>query len=99
MDKNKLHWNKTDALEAGDRYFYTRKPCKYGHDTVRLASCGACVECRKIYQRKRARIKRQDPEYQAYQREYHKKYAETEHGKEVKRLANVRWRERKKADK
>ena len=43
--------DKITKKEAQDRkliYYYTGKPCKYGHDSVRLVKGGSCRECKKI---------------------------------------------------
>lgn len=34
-----------DALAQGRKHFYSGKPCKYGHDSARFTSTGACMAC------------------------------------------------------
>ena len=36
---------RAEAKKRGDSWFYTGKPCKWGHDIPRPASTGACPEC------------------------------------------------------
>jgi hypothetical protein len=33
------------AIEAGDRFYFSGKPCRHHHMSVRYASTGACKEC------------------------------------------------------
>jgi hypothetical protein len=91
---------RAEALEIGSRHYETGKPCRNGHTAKRWTKSGICMECRRIFERTRPRADyRQSDKYKAYQKEYHKKYAETEHGKAVKRAANERYREKLKAEK
>ena len=99
MDRSKLTNNKTDAKAAGDRHFYTNKLCKNGHDAVRVTSSGACVECRKDYQRERAQIQRQDPNYRKYQAAYQAKYRLSKEGADRIKAAQDTYREKKKNEK
>ena len=41
----RMHVNRTDAVAAGAKYFFTGHACKRGHLTKRLASSGDCAEC------------------------------------------------------
>ena len=34
-----------EALDAGEKYFFTGKPCKYGHLTERYVGNGGCLDC------------------------------------------------------
>ncbi len=38
---------RAEALAAGDQYYDTGKPCKYGHLSKRATVDGACCECRR----------------------------------------------------
>lgn len=38
-----------EAREQGLMYYYTGKPCKYGHVAIRLTSAQQCTECSRIY--------------------------------------------------
>ena len=38
--------NPKEAKSRGDAYYYTGKPCKHGHDSVRLASTRQCYDCK-----------------------------------------------------
>jgi hypothetical protein len=37
--------SKKEAIERGQIYYYTGKPCKHGHDSVRMVKGGACNQC------------------------------------------------------
>lgn len=37
-----------EARLAGDRYYYTGKPCKHGHDSKRTVATGNCYECQQL---------------------------------------------------
>lgn len=37
--------NRKDALECGDIYYFTGKPCKKGHVSKRISGSGSCYEC------------------------------------------------------
>lgn len=55
--------NKITKKEAQERkliYYYTGKPCKYGHDSVRLVKGGSCRECKKIIGEKHRNKNRED---------------------------------------
>ncbi len=45
MEKNQM--NRREAAAAGEKYFVTGRPCKYGHYSKRAVSDGSCVECRR----------------------------------------------------
>lgn len=38
--------SRIEAINAGDQYYKTGKPCKYGHKSKRATSDGSCQECR-----------------------------------------------------
>lgn len=38
-----------EAIEAGDEFYYTGKPCKNGHIAKRRTLHGNCVECQAEY--------------------------------------------------
>lgn len=37
------------AAEAGQKRYYTGKPCSKGHDAQRFTSTGVCVKCASFY--------------------------------------------------
>jgi hypothetical protein len=41
------------ARKAGEKLYYTGKPCNKGHDSPRMAISGNCVECQREYMRAR----------------------------------------------
>jgi len=41
--------SKSEATKAGLDYYYTGRPCKHGHDSVRMVPHGQCVECYKAH--------------------------------------------------
>lgn len=40
--------SKKEASEKGQIYYYTGKPCKHGHDSVRMVKGGMCRQCKQI---------------------------------------------------
>jgi len=40
-----MQTTRTAALHAVERYYYTGKPCKYGHVSKRITRSGACMAC------------------------------------------------------
>lgn len=42
-----------EALEAGEVFYFTRKPCKRGHISKRHTKSRSCVECRKTFYREK----------------------------------------------
>lgn len=36
---------RAQAASQGRKHFYTGKPCKYGHDSLRFTSTGGCMAC------------------------------------------------------
>lgn len=41
----KHHSSRAEALNAGELYYFTGKPCANGHIALRYAKAGACSEC------------------------------------------------------
>lgn len=39
---------KSDAISSGETYYFTGKPCKYGHLSKRNVKHGVCLECLRI---------------------------------------------------
>lgn len=39
------------ALQNGDRFYTSDKPCKLGHIALRVSNTGTCTECRKLKDR------------------------------------------------
>ena len=86
------------AREQGLLYYNVIKPCKYGHVAKRRVSDGGCTLCAPIKRRKvylnnreilleRQRLRRlQDPSADKARR---RAYQQTEHGKNVKRIAQL----------
>lgn len=56
----------TEANEQGLKYYFTGKPCKYGHVAKRYASSGLCLGC----------MKRKNDKQAAYKKQYKKDRAE-----------------------
>ncbi len=42
---DQMHSNRQNADKAGHSYFFTGKPCKYGHLSPRQTSNATCVQC------------------------------------------------------
>lgn len=38
--------SRSAAIKAGEARYYTGRPCKHGHLSVRDTVTGACIECR-----------------------------------------------------
>ena len=50
--------SRSAAIDAGERYYKTGKPCINGHTSKRSTIDGSCIECRSEYQKaKRIEIK------------------------------------------
>lgn len=47
----------TEALAAGQKFYFTGLPCKYGHIAERRTSDRSCMECRRIRDRQAEREK------------------------------------------
>jgi hypothetical protein len=45
--KSQLPASRAAAKAAGLKHYFTGKPCKFGHLSARLVSCGQCSECNK----------------------------------------------------
>jgi len=56
MENSDLPKTRQDALDRGCLYYFTGKPCKYGHIAKRYTSIHRCVECVREY-------KANNPEY------------------------------------
>lgn len=60
--------SRDDAGAAGLKRFFSGVPCKHGHISERLVSCGVCVECNAIHNRK-PKTRQQVKAYRAQNRE------------------------------
>ena len=50
--------SRSNAIAAGEKYYYTGKPCKHGHYSTRLTVDSRCLECNREYNRnERAKIR------------------------------------------
>lgn len=78
------------AKEAGEKHYFTGKPCKHGHVTTRLTSTGGCLECYRILQANRRAT---DPEYRARQAELRDRWAASERGKAMSAASRKRRRD------
>ena len=77
------HITKNEAKQQELTYYYTGKPCKYGHLSERLVKGGACRECRRILATKYRTENRE--EYNRYCREKKKESYTTEKRREIYR--------------
>lgn len=57
--------SRNTAAKTGSTRYYTGIPCIRGHDSVRVTSTGACVECKKE--------RRSTKENVSYMRDYNKR--------------------------
>jgi hypothetical protein len=92
MNDEYKHLPKTraEALETDSRWYYTGKPCKYGHYAPRQAPRSHCKECLRIKNRAGAREYHKTQAWKDYQREYQKQYRNDPANKE--RLDEIRIR-------
>jgi len=66
--------SRTEAIEKKSRYYFTGKPCKHGHVSMRYVTGHTCVECACAAS---AANNRDNPEaVSAYNAEYRSKNAE-----------------------
>ncbi|MBZ9888092.1 hypothetical protein LB559_09085 [Mesorhizobium sp. BR1-1-3] len=49
---NELPRTRAEAKAIGSKWYFTGKPCKHGHVSMRYTSGGRCVECQSDYLRK-----------------------------------------------
>ena len=52
-----MRLTRQDASSNGENYYYTGKPCKYGHYSKRLTASGNCHECWKDWRKGSKSIK------------------------------------------
>ena len=38
-----------EAIKKGLKHYFTGKPCKYGHVSIRITGNGMCCECSEMY--------------------------------------------------
>ena len=94
----KYQSRRCDAIDAGDKQYFTNRTCKKGHLEPRLSKDGSCRSCRNDYQRKRAAELRELPYIQDYQRNYQAEYRLTEEGSKNIKKAQAKYNARKKAE-
>lgn len=51
----------SEARALGEKFYYTGKPCKHGHDTLRYTCTRACVACRHDMYAEKRRAKGLEP--------------------------------------
>lgn len=81
--------SKQEAIDAGERLYFTGKPCKHGHLEPRSVKHG-CKGCR--------RAKKRTPEYKARKRIKRREYDKTPKGRAKKAIQRARSLKRIKAD-
>ena len=54
-----METKRSEAVEAGEKYYNTGKECKNGHFSERNTVDGSCVKCRTIYQKSHREMIRQ----------------------------------------
>lgn len=90
---------RTEAKEAGEKHYFTGKPCKHGHTTKRLTSTGGCMECYRILHANKLAT---DPDYKARQAALRDSWAASDRGKAMsaasrkRRLSTIRAQERER---
>lgn len=75
MEKKDYPKTRKEAREAGSQFYYTGKPCKYNHDSLRRVT-GHCVECGREQSRKLTgpNAYHSTEAWKEYQRNYQSKY-------------------------
>lgn len=78
-EMRKLPRSRAEALAAGADRYYTRKPCKHGHDSPRYTANGTCVQCSteratRWQKRNRARFNEYRAQWRAKNREKLREY-------------------------
>jgi hypothetical protein len=48
MAKKKKIITRKDAIKEAKSVYYTGKPCKNGHITLRYVTSGTCIECQRL---------------------------------------------------
>lgn len=69
-----------EARETGATTYFTGKPCKHGHASLRVTANGTCVECakvasKKVYEKDAEAKRKKQQEYYASNRERRLAYA------------------------
>jgi hypothetical protein len=41
-----------EAMQNGEKHYFTGKPCKYGHVALRHVKCKSCLECKAVTSQK-----------------------------------------------
>ena len=78
----------TEARQQGLKYYFTGKPCKYGHIDRRYASNGLCLSCMPHKNAKHAAYKKQHKKDRAeHYRELGKQYRATRRDKQKAYMA------------
>lgn len=72
-----------EAKEKGLIYYYTGKPCKHGHDSLRLVKGGACRQCKNEFSEKLRNRPEAKQKATEYHRERHKRTYSTEKRRET----------------
>lgn len=87
------------AQTAGSKHYFTGKPCKLGHISLRYTSIGKCLECSKVETAKwreenpeklRESWRRQHEKHGEKRREYHREYMKN--NPEMNRANVARWK-------
>lgn len=76
--------SRAEAIASGLRWYFTGKPCKYGHIAKRSVSRYYCFECHKV-------VRRKNPNRVIYQQRAHAKFKSSEHGKASLKAAMAKW--------
>ena len=82
MEKRKFPASQAEALRQDVTYYFTGKPCKYGHLSERFAKNRNCRECLRLRNRARTKegywIDYGDEAYKQHKRDRAKRYASSE---------------------
>lgn len=72
--------SRAEAKAMDSPFYFTGKPCKHGHVSVRRTRNGHCIECAVLLQ--------ETPEYREYMREYSRQYQAAQDHKDSRRVRN-----------
>ena len=91
IDTEHLPKTRKEALTINHTQYYTGVKCVHGHDSVRRAKTGECIECRKIYRKKWIKTNSQKIKfYNDKYSDYAKLYYLTNKERITKRVKNRR---------
>jgi hypothetical protein len=71
-----------EAMQKGEAHYFTGKPCKYGHISLRHTKCKSCLACRAIKSQKSRNIESQETKLER-QKQVRNWFAKNKHMRSV----------------